>query len=43
MVLATIIGGFVVYKFGFTPLFLSVSGISLFCFFGVLTKPRDLL
>ena len=41
--LATIIGGVIVYKFGFTPLFLCVSAIALFCFFGVLTKPRDLL
>lgn len=43
MVLSTIIGGFIVYKLGFTILFLCVSLLSLFCFFGVLTKPRDLL
>ena len=41
--LATVIGGFIAYKFGFTQLFLAVSLLSLFCFFGILTKPRDLL
>lgn len=43
LVLSTVIGGFIVYKFSFTLLFLVVSLLSLFCFFGVLTKPRDLL
>lgn len=41
--LATILGGFLVYRFGFEILFLTMSLTALFCFFGILTKPRDLL
>lgn len=40
---AGLLGGFLVYKFGFEALFLTMSLISLFCFFGILTKPRKLL
>lgn len=41
--LSTIIGGYIVSLFGFTPLFLAMSILALFCFFGILTKPRNLL
>ncbi len=43
MALATIIGGFVVAKFGFQVLFVVMSLLGLFAFFGVLSKPRELL
>lgn len=41
--LATVVGGYVVFKLGFPILFLSMSLLALFCFFGILTKPRNLL
>lgn len=43
MALATIVGGFIVSRFGFQVLFVIMSLLGLFAFFGVLSKPRELL
>ena len=36
-------GGFIASRFGWTPLFLIMSGLALVSFFGILSKPRTLL
>lgn len=41
--IATILGGLVVARYGFQPLFLSMAGLALISFFGILVKPRRLL
>jgi MFS family permease len=40
---STLIGGIIVTKFGFTPLFLTMSILAMISFFGILIKPRKLL
>ncbi len=43
LVLGTLLGGYIVSRYGFTYLFLAMSGLSLVAFFGILLKPRKLL
>lgn len=43
LALGTLIGGVIVSKFGFTPLFLLMSSLAVISFIGVILKPRHLL
>jgi MFS family permease len=39
----TLLGGFVVSEFGFTPLFIFMAGLAIISFIGIIIKPKKLL